>query len=162
MANLYLRLVLTNNFLVEAGAPWVDAHGVTLPAHIGAIFYRAESTSSYTEKDEETGDVVEIVDVTPPHYEVWGKPVKGGDWEKAGETLCRRVPSTSVLYAEEIWPLDQAARIVSERLSSLEDSEEADDDDDEGGDPTAPDPYAPPVEELPPLTPMVPEGGVQS
>jgi hypothetical protein len=155
MANLYLRLVLTNNFLVEAGAPWVDAHGKTLPANIGAIFYRAESTSSYSEKDAETGDVVEIVDVTPPHYEVWGKPVKGGDWELAGETLCRRVPSSSVLYAEEIWPLDQAARVVSERLASLEDSEEEEDEEEEEEppQPQAADPYAQPATELPPFTP---------
>lgn len=146
MANLYLRLVLTNNFLIEAGSAWVDAHGATLPAQVGAIFYRPESTSSYTEQDKETGDTVEIIDVTPPHYEVWGKPVKGGDWEKAGETLCRRVPGTSVLYAEEIWPLDQAAKIVAERLSSLEDTEEVDEEDDDDGVEAPGEPTLPPID----------------
>lgn len=130
MANLYLRLVLVNNMCVEAGKPWVDVYGKEQPAQIGAIFYRPESTETYSETDKETGDVVEIVDVTPPHYEIWGKPASGGDWDKANETLCRRIPSTSVLYAEEIWLLDQASRVVAERLTES-DTEDGDEEEDE-------------------------------
>lgn len=135
MANLYLRLVLVNSLVIQAGEPWFDPHGKPQPAKVGAIFYRPESTESYSETDEKSGDTVEIVDVTPPHYEVWGKPDHGKEWEQANETLCRRVPATSVLYAEEIWPLDEAGRVVAERLASSEDSEEIDE---EGEDETAP------------------------
>lgn len=135
MAHLYLRLVLTNNSVIEAGSEWVDVHGTKLPAKVGAIFYQPEQVRSFTVEDpdapenpenpeevEDSGE--EITETTAPHYEAWAFPDKGSALDKANETLCRKIPATSVLYAEEIWPLHLASRMVKKRISDMQDLEE--------------------------------------
>lgn len=121
MAQLYLRLILTNGNFIETGSDWVDVHNNKLPAKVGAIFYSPESSRMFSEGgDEGEEDVAEdVTETTAPHYEVWAFPDKGSALDKANETLCRRVPATSVLYAEEIWPLSLASRIVKERVSEM-------------------------------------------
>lgn len=121
------RLVLSNGQQLESGAEWPEDEKFV----VGPIFFIRESTEIFRNSDE-GGDSGESSDTTPACYEVWQVPAdflqamyqgkfdfveQSGMLQKIPALKCIRVwISGNLLFAEERWPTEQAAIMISDRF----------------------------------------------